>query len=91
MAWIGQGPITDRTTEHLASSDKGIMLYRKLLLENIEVAMKGDDPMCVIRDPGQNFPMIRIERGSTYAAFRQGVDMTNYGGAMVREEALSTS
>ena len=91
MAWIGQGPITDRTTEHLASSDKGIMLYRKLLLENIEVAMKGDDPICVIRDPGQNFPMIRIERGSTYAAFRQGVDMTNYGGALVREEALSTS
>jgi 5,5'-dehydrodivanillate O-demethylase len=89
MAWAGQGPITDRTAEHLATSDKGIMLYRKLLHENMETAMRGDDPMAVIRDPGKNFPMIRIERGSTYAAFRQGVDTSNYGGALVREEALA--
>jgi len=89
MAWVGQGPITDRSVEHLATSDKGILLYRKLLLENIEVAMRGDDPLAVIRDASKNYPMIRIERGSTYAAFRQGVDMANYGGAMAREEALS--
>ena len=27
MAWIGQGPIMDRTQEHLATSDKGVALF----------------------------------------------------------------
>ncbi|MEA2642123.1 MAG: 5,5-dehydrodivanillate O-demethylase oxygenase subunit, partial [Chloroflexota bacterium] len=79
-AWVGQGPITDRTNEHLVTSDKGIMLYRKLILENIEKVERGEDPMCVIRDPEVNEPMISIRRGSTYTAFHVGVDEDNYGG-----------
>ncbi|HLH25242.1 MAG TPA: Rieske 2Fe-2S domain-containing protein [Chloroflexota bacterium] len=69
MAWVGQGAITDRTTEHLATSDKGILLYRKLLLENLEKVERGEDPMGVIRDPARNEPMITIARGSQYDAF----------------------
>jgi 5,5'-dehydrodivanillate O-demethylase oxygenase subunit len=81
MAWIGQGPITDRATEHLATSDKGIMLYRRLLRENMDLVAKGEDPIAVIRDPAVNEPMIEIERGSTYDAFRAGIPMENRGGA----------
>src|SRR5579871_3928214 len=80
MAWIEQGPITDRTTEHLASSDKGIMLYRKVLIENIEKVQRGEDPMGLVRDPGKNQPMIRIERGSQYSGFVAGVRHEDYGG-----------
>src|SRR5262245_58395837 len=69
MAWIGQGPITNRTNEHLATSDKGIMLYRKLLLENMEKVERGEEPMGLVRDPARNEPMIEIARGSRYAAF----------------------
>jgi 5,5'-dehydrodivanillate O-demethylase len=69
MAWVGQGPISDRTAEHLATSDKGIMLYRQLLLDNIAKVERGEDPMAVVRDPAQNFPMIQIARGSQYTAF----------------------
>ncbi len=87
MAWIGQGPITDRTVEHLATSDRGILLYRKLLLENIEKVERGDDPLGVMRDPAKNFPMISIARGSTYTSFRQGVDGSNYGGGNVERES----
>src|SRR4051812_11187215 len=36
MAWVGQGPITDRTQWHPVSSDKGVLLYHNLLLQNIE-------------------------------------------------------
>ncbi|HEY3118650.1 MAG TPA: hypothetical protein VGK54_18055, partial [Chloroflexota bacterium] len=36
MAWISQGPISNRTLEHLVTSDKGVILYRNLLLEQIE-------------------------------------------------------
>ena len=60
MAWIGQGPLSERTIEHLATSDKGIMLYRKLLLENVAKVERGEDPMAVVRDPEVNEPMIAI-------------------------------
>jgi 5,5'-dehydrodivanillate O-demethylase len=69
MAWVGQGAITDRTHEHLATSDKGILLYRRLLLENLERVARGEDPMGVIRDPAVNEPMIAIARGSQYTGF----------------------
>lgn len=36
-----QGPIQDRTREHLGTTDKGIIAYRKLLVEAIESNMRG--------------------------------------------------
>ena len=62
MAWVTQGAISDRTTERLGSSDKGVILYRSLLLEQIEKMERGEDPMAVIRDPSRNTPMITIQR-----------------------------
>jgi 5,5'-dehydrodivanillate O-demethylase len=62
MAWVTQGEISDRTTERLGSSDKGIILYRNLLLEQIEKVERGEDPMGVIRDPARNTPYIEIAR-----------------------------
>ncbi len=60
MGWIGQGPISDRTMEHLVTSDKGVMLYHNLLLANVETVERGDDPMGVVRDPAKNYPMIDV-------------------------------
>jgi 5,5'-dehydrodivanillate O-demethylase len=64
MAWIGQGPISDRTAEHLATSDKGVALFHKLLFENVEKVERGEDPIGVIRDPAKNHPFIRLRRES---------------------------
>jgi 5,5'-dehydrodivanillate O-demethylase len=50
MAWETQGPIMDRTSEHLAASDRGVVLLRRLILEQIERVEQGHDPMGVIRD-----------------------------------------
>lgn len=60
--WVGQGPIADRTREHLTASDKGVILYRKLLVENMERVARGEDPMGTIRDPAENEPMVDIRR-----------------------------
>jgi 5,5'-dehydrodivanillate O-demethylase len=60
--WVGQGAISDRTQEHLAASDKGVILYRKMLLEQMERLARGEEPMAVIRDRGENEPMIDIRR-----------------------------
>ncbi|HEX2725492.1 MAG TPA: aromatic ring-hydroxylating dioxygenase subunit alpha [Beijerinckiaceae bacterium] len=51
MAWETQGPITDRTQEHLGFADRGIVMFRKLLRQQIEIVQKGGDPLGVIRDP----------------------------------------
>jgi 5,5'-dehydrodivanillate O-demethylase len=60
MAWIGQGAMSPRPGEHLATSDAGIALYRRLLLENIERVERGEDPMGLIRDEAVNWPHIAL-------------------------------
>jgi 5,5'-dehydrodivanillate O-demethylase len=54
MAWTTQGSVADRTVEKLAESDKGIILYRRLLQEQMRIVEDGGDPMNVIRDPARN-------------------------------------
>jgi 5,5'-dehydrodivanillate O-demethylase len=54
MAWETQGSITDRTQEHLGVSDRGIVIFRKLLKEQIEIVRRGGEPMGIIRDPARN-------------------------------------
>lgn len=64
MVWLTQGDISDRTTERLGTSDKGIILYRQVLLEQIDKVARGEDPLGVVRDPARNQPMIVIPRES---------------------------
>ena len=49
-----QGPIVARSTEALGRSDKGIILYRHLLEEQVGIIESGRDPMNVFRDPTKN-------------------------------------
>ena len=51
MAWETQGPIANRTAEHLSYSDRGVVMYRRLLKENIERVQQGLDPFGLVRDP----------------------------------------
>jgi 5,5'-dehydrodivanillate O-demethylase len=52
MALETQGPIADRTRERLATSDRGILLYREILKREIEKVQRGLDPIGVVRTPG---------------------------------------
>jgi len=54
MAWETQGTITDRTLEHLGTGDEGIIIFRKLLREQIETVRKGREPLGLVRDPAKN-------------------------------------
>lgn len=62
MVWVTQGAISDRTTERLGTTDKGVILYRTLLDEQIQKVERGEDPMAVVRDAAKNMPMIDIQR-----------------------------
>jgi 5,5'-dehydrodivanillate O-demethylase len=54
VAWAGQGRIADRTQEHLGASDKGVVMMRRRLLEDLERVAEGQDPKGLIRDPANN-------------------------------------
>lgn len=42
------GPIQDRTREHLGTTDKGIIAYRRLLVEAIEKNAAGEKPLMLL-------------------------------------------
>jgi 5,5'-dehydrodivanillate O-demethylase len=54
MAWETQGPVFDRTKEHLGSSDAGIVMLRQLLAEQIKLVSEGGDPIALVTDPAEN-------------------------------------
>ncbi|MBL8551618.1 MAG: Rieske 2Fe-2S domain-containing protein [Hyphomonadaceae bacterium] len=43
----GMGPIVDRSQEHLGTSDRAIVLMRRLLRDNIAAVERGEDPVGV--------------------------------------------
>jgi len=54
MAWATQGGIADRRQEMLGESDKGIILYRRMLRDQMGIVEDGGEPMNVFRDPERN-------------------------------------
>ena len=54
MAWETQGAVLDRSKELLGASDRGIVMFRKLLDEQIAIVEKGGEPMALLRDPAKN-------------------------------------
>ena len=54
MAWISQGAIADRTQENLGATDKGVVMYRRMLKREMEKVATGIDPMGLVRDSSKN-------------------------------------
>ena len=74
MAWMTQGPISERWREKLGDSDKGIIMYRRLLAEQIRVVEDGGDPMNVFRDPAANVDLYvpnESEEGDQHWGYRR--------------------
>jgi 5,5'-dehydrodivanillate O-demethylase len=65
MAWETQGPIADRSREALGTPDRGITMFRKMLLRELKVVEDGGDPKNVIRNPAENavinLPLERVK------------------------------
>ncbi len=58
-AQYGQGPISLHSEEHLATSDRGVIMQRKLLMQHMDIVAKGGDPMGVNFDPDKATVHIR--------------------------------
>jgi 5,5'-dehydrodivanillate O-demethylase len=59
-AWVTQGPVAPRDLETLGRSDRGILIYRRWLKENIDKVARGEDPGGLIRDPSLNEPYFDV-------------------------------
>lgn len=63
MAWETQGPLFDRCSELLGTTDRGIVMWRNLLRQQIRAVQEGKEPDGVIRDPALNKMLsLRIEK-----------------------------
>ncbi len=63
-AQVGQGPISFHSEEHLASSDKGVAMLRRLMKKQIQIVREGGDPMGVTFDPAK--AVNKVEAGNFY-------------------------
>ncbi len=63
-AQVGQGPISLHSEEHLATSDRGIAMQRRMLERDIKKVMEGGDPEGVIFDPAQE--TVHVPSGNFY-------------------------
>jgi len=50
-AQVGQGPITIHSEEHFAQSDRGVLMIRRMLQDQINIIEAGRDPIGVTFDP----------------------------------------
>jgi 5,5'-dehydrodivanillate O-demethylase len=50
LAWETQGPVADRTVERLGTNDRGVTMYRKMLLAELDKIEQGEDPRYVFRN-----------------------------------------
>ena len=72
MAWVTQGAIADRQEEKLGESDKGIILFRRMLREQMALVEDGGEPMNTFRDPDKNKLINLFQERSMEEAARNG-------------------
>ena len=63
-AQAGQGPVSLHSEEHLATSDRGIVMQRRMLAQQIKVVAEGGDPLGVAFDPAA--ALVKIRSGNFY-------------------------
>ncbi len=63
-AQMGQGPISLHSDEHLATSDKGIAMQRRMLTQQIKLVAEGGDPIGVAFDEASAY--VRVPSGNYY-------------------------
>jgi phenylpropionate dioxygenase-like ring-hydroxylating dioxygenase large terminal subunit len=61
-AQVGQGAVTLHSEERLAASDKGVVMFRRRLLEQIDAVREGRDPVGVVFDPAR--ALVHVEAGN---------------------------
>jgi nitrite reductase/ring-hydroxylating ferredoxin subunit len=67
-AQAGQGPISLHSEEHLVTSDRGVIMQRRLLAQQIELVAQGKDPLGVGYTPESAW--VKVRSGNFYRTAR---------------------
>ena len=63
-----QGPIHDRTREMLATSDRGVIMWRKVAFDSIQAVSEGRDPQGIMRDASDaSDEIIMLDAGKNFS------------------------
>ncbi len=65
-AQVGQGTISLHSEEHLAQSDRGVVMQRRFLEQQIKIVQEGNDPAGVVFDATN--PVIHVRSGNFFRA-----------------------
>ena len=60
-AQVSQGPITWHSEEQLATSDRGVAMFRRLFRQSVKAVQEGRDPVNVVRE-GE--PTVKVRAGN---------------------------
>jgi len=78
LVWSTQGPVARRELEKLGESDKGVIMFRKMLISQLELVRKGQEPSInVFREAAPNdtieVPLEHVRpRGNQYVPTEPG-------------------
>ena len=61
-AQVGQGPITLHSEEHFGQSDRGVLMIRRMLQQQLDALEQGEDPIGVSFD--SDAPPVEFEAGN---------------------------
>ncbi len=67
-AQAGQGPLSLHSEEHLVTSDRGVIMQRRLLKQQVKRVQQGADPLGVVFDEAQ--ALVRIRSGNYFQQSR---------------------
>jgi phthalate 4,5-dioxygenase len=81
-----QGPIQNRTREHLGQSDKAISLYRRILLQAIEQVKNGERPLMVLTQEEAS----QMTGPAVVDGIAAGADRQDYWRRIDRERRLAS-
>ena len=91
-AQVSQRPIAVHAMEHLGATDRGVIMFRRMVKEGIQAVKRGEDPFGVHRDGGtiptcSNDTVVRISPAPTSEEDRKLVQQT---GLKLAERYIST-
>jgi 5,5'-dehydrodivanillate O-demethylase len=93
LAWTSQGPIADRTKEMLVDTDRGVVLLRRMLVEEMERVRAGGDPLGTVRDAASNeiieLPQERAKYGGDDRFLAESLAMSHVRYSPIRREILA--
>ena len=87
MAWETQGRLYDRSAEHLGASDRGIIMFREMLRDQIRIVEKGGDPMALVWGTKDNVS-IDLEAWTPPREARTGATVNAYDGPRRSQEEV---